>query len=1758
MLNTTVTAIRRMSLLALLCLIFSGVAWAQEEESIPTKGVIRMKIKEKDLPYLEAQLRQIESSQISINQTGIQEFDQFNTQFQTKSIKRVFREAGKFEERHRAFGLHQWYEIETDSLNEVEALLASFGSLEMVEKVEPKMLCKLFGEPMSTAPSDPFFQKQWHYDNQGQSGGTSGADINLLKAWGIETGSPDVVVGVIDGGIDVNHPDLMNRLWVNTGEIPGNGIDDDGNGFVDDVYGWNFADNMPTIIPHTHGTHVAGTIGAETNNGIGVAGVAGGSGPDDGIRMMSLQVFSNYLQWSTQGGFEEAFIYAADMGAVITNNSWGFPDATESEIQKDAIRYFIAMAGRDDEGNAVGPVDGGVVIFAAGNFGYNPVYTRPAYSFPSIMEEVISVSNVDHNDQKALSSYWNETIDIAAPGSNIYSTYPNGAYVAISGTSMAAPHVTGVAALVASNNAYQITADQIRSRLIDHSANIDYLNTSFVGKIGKGRLDAYAALVKDEGQKPNTIENWGFYSIGSIGAQIGWMLVTDAFGLTVQEYEILLAEGEFTQEESAAFENAASVMHHSGGTSNAFMSYIFNGLMPTTTYSLAVRGVDQFGNRAELSEIMTFTTTPSAEVSWVEESPIALEVDLDGESNPQATMAVKNTGEWPSRVSFRLNDFQMEEEPEMTNGRLSAFSTESNAVIPFSDHPEPSAIPFNASAGNFSNTTTASDPVVIMPTYKAIDSLHHDQEYMPNFMAGNGGGTTEFLNKFTAPRDMKIGALSAFLCSEMYTEVSYTLAIYVGGDDRPITTPVHRVTVRVDDQRGKWYSASFSRDVAVAEGEVFWISVLSPQGVFYPLGGENVTSSYRGKSYVRRESHNYFQDFGSAQRMLFKIRAFEVLKTNSLVTFDPNFVVVESGESRLTTMTIKGNEWYDGVYNLQLIASHDDPMQGPLSRPVTLTVKGNKPEIVITEDAVDFSTLYLNKAATRKFLIRNEGKALTDTLRLTVGDSEYFEVSPAVINPIVPGKGVEVTVKAVAQSEVGTVSGILEIHKEEEETERLVLSAHYIKGAFMEVDQAEFEWVDENAIPIGETRTAKFTVTNTGDRDGEFIFSSFEDGKSSGYIQFLTPYKGFLKVGESMEVEAFINTEGLKDNGYNSSRTTYYDFPVGRGSLKFSVQLIGEAIIEVPEKIHFGESVYQEGLEITQSIAVKNTGNAKASFQVKSISEGYTISGYVPSSISAGGVVNLKVIAQLPGVGEHSGDLTISVDNTDFTIALSVEGLESPEMNVRADNFLTSATMAYGALGEQTSLVVSNTSETESLNFVVSTPAWLNLQDDTPSLQRGDGNFGYSFEITEGVEWLDISEQGRELFQDMVYPDYITTYHFDKFNFPFYGEIQRQIRISSAGVLSFNGGIPDYAFGNAAPFPGYDINEDQLAFNADLGVISAFWMRMYASSEGGIYLLEEEDRLIIQFDDMWAVMAGPLTPYTQTSIQVILTSDGGIELSYKQLPTAFTYQIVGMKNSTGDLAWQYMESNADFIKEILGKTIKVKAPKLFTLNPNEELSIDMQYNAASTAVGSHEYEMTVYSDDVNQPSWSTNVQLEVTGEAQLSTVQEQLEFNDVIYALDSAFEQTLPIDIRNEGSLPVMFSASFKEGDSFTCTTDTLPLGAFDQVSLSVRYQALTDEVTYDTLVLAFDNATELTLPVVGDAKSAPYLQYVMDYTSRQDTIDILVNQGQLGQYAFQLSNIGKEMPLDYDVTLGLTRYGWSKASEQVVETRYQLHPMLA
>jgi thermitase len=315
-------------------------------------------------------------------------------------------------------------------------------------------------------PNDAIFPDQWSFHNTGQTGGTPGADIDAPGAWDISTGSSSVVVAVIDTGVLYTHSDLSANIWNNTDEFPGNGIDDDNNGYVDDIRGWDFVnnDNDPND-DKDHGTHVSGTIGAVGNNAIGVAGV------NWQVKIMPLKAFNFEGVGSTSDAIK-AIEYANANGATIISNSWG--GGLFDQGLKDVI----------DDSPAV-------VVCAAGNGGSNND-DYPLYPASYNSTNIISVAASDRNDNLAsFSNFGLSSVDLAAPGKDIWSTYLDGNYALMSGTSMATPHVSGVAALVKAENPL-LTSAQIRNIII---LTVD-LKGSLSGKVESGgRLNASTAVM---------------------------------------------------------------------------------------------------------------------------------------------------------------------------------------------------------------------------------------------------------------------------------------------------------------------------------------------------------------------------------------------------------------------------------------------------------------------------------------------------------------------------------------------------------------------------------------------------------------------------------------------------------------------------------------------------------------------------------------------------------------------------------------------------------------------------------------------------------------------------------------------------------------------------------------------------------------------------------------------------------------------------------------------------------------------------------------------------------------------------------------------------------------------------------------------------------------------------------------------------------------------------------------------------------------
>ena len=514
------------------------------------------------------------------SRSGVLSVDEILDLVKAYQVERVFPIDIRSEEKARKEGLHLWYVVRFSDEYPVEKVAADLAQLGEVSRVEYNRTLKraetgkavpLTREAMKQMKAsakaakfnDTHLGLQWHLVNNGDLGQTkfvAGADVNVEKAWELCTGDPSVVVAILDEGFDITHPDLKGSLWTNENEVWRSVEDNDGNGYAGDYHGYNFAAGSGVIstggrYDTGHGTHVAGVIAATNNNNIGISSIAGGNGTEPGVKIMSCQIFSGSIA-ATVLDEVRAIKYAADNGAVILQCSWGYisgaanpydwtPQFSSSEQWKNsnvlefkALDYFVHNAGSPD-----GVIDGGIIVFAAGN------EYAPAASFPAAYPDYISVAATAPDYTPAVYTNYGTGTTVSAPGGDqdyyyeygeglnrgaigcVLSTMPYtvtgeegplAGYGYMEGTSMACPHVSGVVALGVSYAAKlrkHFKADELKALLYEttrpieqywnvetpkqyykfvtdlgdvHLSSMDLKN--YRGKMGEGQVDAYAFL----------------------------------------------------------------------------------------------------------------------------------------------------------------------------------------------------------------------------------------------------------------------------------------------------------------------------------------------------------------------------------------------------------------------------------------------------------------------------------------------------------------------------------------------------------------------------------------------------------------------------------------------------------------------------------------------------------------------------------------------------------------------------------------------------------------------------------------------------------------------------------------------------------------------------------------------------------------------------------------------------------------------------------------------------------------------------------------------------------------------------------------------------------------------------------------------------------------------------------------------------------------------------------------------------------------
>ncbi len=492
----------------------------------------------------DATAEQLEGAEMA-TRSGVTALDAVLMEIGAENIKQVFNLKVNAE-RKRERGMHRWFTVSMSEDADLDVVAKTLAELDVVErvqfsnrvvapKVQPTEITSFEATRATNLPfNDPMLSQQWHYNNDGSvdfPNVKAGADINLFDAWELTTGRPDVIVAVVDEGVCYEHEDLNSNMHVNEAELNGEeGVDDDGNGYVDDVYGYNFVEihKGPISWARTgdsgHGTHVAGTIAAVNNNGVGVSGVAGGSGNGDGVRLISCQIISGGTA-ASPSNTAEAIAYAADRGACVLQNSWGFgagqlPNDSGFEngstsVEVEALKYFMETKNHPN-------LEGGIVIFAAGNDG------KPVAGYPAAWNKLIAVSAIAPDGLPTYYTCYDRGCNVSAPGGEYFvrggttidygcvaSTLPGNKYARMQGTSMACPHVSGIAALAisyAADNGIVLTLPELKDIIVSSVTGFGALSgnkssyeggtinlQNYTNKMGTGLIDAYRVLMAVRG-----------------------------------------------------------------------------------------------------------------------------------------------------------------------------------------------------------------------------------------------------------------------------------------------------------------------------------------------------------------------------------------------------------------------------------------------------------------------------------------------------------------------------------------------------------------------------------------------------------------------------------------------------------------------------------------------------------------------------------------------------------------------------------------------------------------------------------------------------------------------------------------------------------------------------------------------------------------------------------------------------------------------------------------------------------------------------------------------------------------------------------------------------------------------------------------------------------------------------------------------------------------------------------------------------------
>ena len=1081
----------------------------QSAEPNFVEGVVRVKLQREIADRMVAAKLplSVKGTNRKYVQTGVTPLDRVNQKVKAVSMTRVFPYAGKNEAKHKAFGLDLWYDVHYEASGMKLAQARNlFRSAEGVSYAQRIPLYKPIGgerflevspaavaraaKAASTMPfNDPLLNDQWHYNNDGHIAGTKvGADANVFKAWetGV-TGSKDVVVAIIDGGFQVDHPDLKDNVWINTAELNGKpGVDDDGDGYVDDIYGYNFVINSSDINAHSHGTHVAGTVGATNNNGIGVCGVAGGSDGKGGVKMMVCQVFDSRASSSAVADFGAAIVYAADRGASIAQCSWGASVADdEDKSVTEAVDYFTKNGGGDK-------MNGGLCIFAAGNNGEEGNY------YPGCLDKVVAVGSMAPDGSVAYYSNRGKWVDVTAPGGledngqqyGVLSTLPNSTYGYNEGTSMACPHVSGIAALILSKYGNKQFSNETLRTLLTTSVNDLYTqNPEYKGLMGSGYIDAYKALQGKEGSVPEAVADFTV-TASHDNALIEWV-IPETEEKSIDHHVIYYSTEAFSATDDLNKLNSATVdtkFKYSGDK----MSYEVEGLKASTKYYFAIVAYNRWGKASAVSPIKEATTNAGPKVQ-VDQKNLSMTVDATKASTAEASFNVKNAGEGVLKYQLTTATTRA---TMSTSGRIK--KPNPGQVLPFSGTVSPTLVKRNAVA---TSDYQAKDwPDTLTYSNQLYSYIGETDTKLPNALA-----QYFYVDKATYPNGFNLTDLRI----QGQNGQNPVIEIYDGSRSISTASLIQKVNY---DFWAYNYPITLKEQIHFAPGSSFWVVAKFPAGAKNPLGTGKTT-----RTDVAQYSF-YSSDNGTTWTQLSEVlkgTSFEAIASqltwavqaisknpdwSEVLNPEPISGEVRPSESQKVTLKNDGQKLVNGTYKFNIHVKSNEAVDSKQQVALAMTVKGYKPELH-SQKLVDFGDLLVGQTKTIDVELTNSGYGvfggqygMLQAPKNVKSSSDQFNVSKGANN--IAARSTGTLPVTFAPTKEGNFSSTITLTDKNGNQHSFLVRGVASIPAQQSVTPDVYEAGDLKVG--GEDKTATITIKNTGNYPLQYVFPKFSSEKIVG------------------------------------------------------------------------------------------------------------------------------------------------------------------------------------------------------------------------------------------------------------------------------------------------------------------------------------------------------------------------------------------------------------------------------------------------------------------------------------------------------------------------------------------------------------------------------------------------------------------------------------------------------------------------------------